>query len=136
MGSESIHDDDALIDVDDTYTDGDELPWSIVSVDMNERTVSIECLVTPLRTVPAADLEKMKRRLTTQWNEALASGGVAVGIGGIYEDQDHLLWTVKVVNLRDRTVGIKLMNPPRRIVSLEQLREMRSRKRATDHPIR
>jgi hypothetical protein len=136
MGSESIHDDDALIDVDDTYVDGDELPWSIVSVDMNEQTVSIECLMTPLRTVPAADLEKMKRRLTTQWNEALASGVVAVGIGGIYEDQDHLLWTVKVVNLRDRTVGIKLMNPPRRTISLEQLREMRSRKRGTDQSIR
>lgn len=35
-----------------------------------------------------------------------------VAVGGIYEDQDRLFWTVKAVNLRDRTVSIGLMSPP------------------------
>lgn len=136
MSSESIHDDDALIDADATYVDADGLPWAIVSVNMNERTVTIECLKTPVRTVPASDLEKMKRALASQVNGALAPGVVAVGIGGIYEDRDHLFWAVKEVNLRDRTLGIKLMNPPRSTVSAEQLREMRSRKRDPERSTR
>jgi hypothetical protein len=63
MSRESIQQDDALIDAEDVYVDGDEPSWSIVSVNMNERTVTIECHTTPLRTVPASDLEKMKRPL-------------------------------------------------------------------------
>jgi hypothetical protein len=130
MSNENIHDDDALIDVHDTYVDGDELPWSVVSVNLNEQTVTVECRTTPLRSVPASELEKMKPRLTSQENEVVAPGIVAVG--GVYEDRDLLFWTVKAVNLRDRTVSIKLMNPPQRTISLEQLREMRSRKPGRD----
>jgi hypothetical protein len=68
----------------------------------------------------------MKRTQFDESEESVVPGAVLAGMGGCYTDQDDLRWTVKAVNLRDRTVSIKLLNPPRRTISVEQLRKMRS----------
>lgn len=121
MSNESVHDDDSLIDTTDSYTDGDGLQWSITSVNVNERTMLVECRNPPTRSIPVSELANMKRNLPDE------SEGVDPSVvGSVYTDQDDLRWRVVAVNLRDRTVTIDLMNPPSRTISVEQLRQMRS----------
>jgi hypothetical protein len=131
MTNETVHDDDSLIDVADSYTDGDGLQWSITSVNVNERTMTVECRNPPSRSIPMSDLANMERNVPGK-----SDGVDPSAVGRVYTDQDDLRWIVGAVNLRDRTVTIKLMNPPRRTISVEQLRKMRSLHRESEASMR
>ena len=128
MSNSAVLDDESLIDTNEIYTDGDLLRWHIISVNVNERTVTIRCQGVPLRTIPLSDLEKMERGLLGS-SDGVPAGAVISGFAGIYTDQDKLSWQVQAVNLRDRTVTVELLNPPRRTISVEQLQKMKPTKR-------